>query len=245
MIEGIAGKTIIITGASSGIGEAAARSLHAGGANLVLAARRSDRLRALAAQLGEERIAWRATDVTRLQDLKAIAALALERFGQIDVLINNAGIMPLSPIASGAVDDWERMIDVNIKGVLYGIHAVLGHMLERGQGHIVNVASVAAIVVSPTTAVYSATKAAVRTIADGLRKETGGKVRVTTIYPGQTESELAEGITDAGAATLRKYILENPNKLPADAIAEAIVYVLRQPKGVAVNDVTVRPTSEV
>lgn len=243
-MEGIVDKTIIITGASSGIGEATARSLHRAGANLVLAARRADRLRDLAGQLGEARVAWRATDVTRREDLQAVAALALDRFGKIDVLINNAGIMPLSPIASGAVEDWDRMIDVNIKGVLYGINAVLGHMLERQQGHIVNVASVAAFTVSPTVAVYAATKAAVRSIGDGLRKEHIGKVRVTTIYPGQTESELAEGITDAGAAQLRKYILENPDKLPAEAIAEAIAYALRQPNSVAVNDITVRPVCE-
>src|SRR6185369_15278073 len=150
--------TVIITGASSGIGVATARALAGEGANLVLGARRADRLTALAAELPGE-AAWQVTDVTSREQVRALAALALERFGRIDVLINNAGIMPISKLGEGRVDDWDRMIDVNLKGVLYGIDAVLGHMLERGGGHIVNISSVAAFKTSPMSGVYAATKA--------------------------------------------------------------------------------------
>lgn len=232
-------QVIIITGASSGIGEATARHLASLGANVVLGARRGDRLAKLAADIGAN-ASWKETDVTQRDDLKALATHALEKFGRIDALVNNAGIMPVSLIASGMVDDWDRMIDINIKGVLYGVHAVLDTMLEQGSGSIINIASTAAHDVGPGGTVYSATKTAVRVITDGLRKEVGGKVRVCTIFPGFTESELSDSVNDQGMKPLVAQIFEQL-AMPAHAIAEAVAYALLQPANVAVNEITVRP----
>src|SRR5437868_4456409 len=176
MMDAIEGKVVMITGASSGIGEACARQLARRGASLALGARREDRLAALAAELGGN-VLWAATDVTRPEQLQSLAGAARERFGHIDVLVNNAGIMPVSLISQGCVDDWSRMIDVNIKGVLHGIHAVLGGMLAQGAGHVINISSVAGLTVGPGGAVYSGTKFAVRAIGEGLRQECVGKVR--------------------------------------------------------------------
>ncbi|MGE0387735.1 MAG: SDR family oxidoreductase [Gammaproteobacteria bacterium] len=235
------GRSIIVTGASSGIGEAIARRFAAEGARLTLAARRVDRLQSLAASLGTE-VAVRRTDVADAGDMQALAALALERFGAIDVLVNNAGIMLLSPIGAGRVDDWNRMIDVNIKGVLYGIHAVLPHMIARGQGDIVNISSVAGLSASAATSVYSATKSAVKFIGDGLRQETAGKVRVVTIYPGVTRTELMDHVPDPNVkAHLTR--LRDDAGLPADAIADAVCYALAQPRGTLVNEIVVRSPS--
>lgn len=232
------GKVVIVTGASSGIGEATSRHLAALGASLVLGARRADRLRKLSEELGN-RVVWRETDVTKLSHQQALASQALERFGRIDALINNAGIMPASPISMGRVDDWERMIDVNVKGVLYGIHAVLGHMLERGSGSIVNIASVAAHEAHPGGAVSSATKFAVRAISEGLRKEVSGKIRVCMICPGLTASELPESLTVPAIREQARAMYQAA--MPAQAIAEAIAYALTQPESVAVNEIIVRP----
>lgn len=232
------GKVIMVTGASSGIGAATARHLASLGARLVLGARRADRLRPLAEAIGKN-ATWRATDVTRLGDLQGLAEHALKRFGRIDALVNNAGIMPASPIAMGRIEDWDRMIDVNIKGVLYGIHAVLGHMLERGDGSIINIASVAAHESHAGGAVYAATKFAVRAISEGLRKETSGKVRVCMICPGLTESELAESLTVPAIREQARALYKMA--MPAQAIAEAIAYALAQPDAIAVNEIIVRP----
>ncbi|MDB5930765.1 MAG: short chain dehydrogenase family protein, partial [Polaromonas sp.] len=193
-MDSIQGKVVMITGASSGIGEACARRLAQHGARLVLAARRTDRLARLAAEFGDNTL-WAAADVTKVEELEALATAARERFGRIDVLVNNAGIMPISMLAQGCVGDWSRMIDVNIKGVLHGIHAVLDGMLAQGSGHIINISSVAGLTVGPGSAVYSGTKFAVRAISEGLRQECAGKVRVTTICPGLVASELTESIT--------------------------------------------------
>lgn len=231
----------MITGASSGIGEACARQLARHGARLVLAARREDRLAGLAAELGEQ-VLWAATDVTRREQLQALAATARERFGRIDVLINNAGIMPISLLAQGCVDDWDRMIDVNIKGVLYGIHAVLDDMLAQGAGHIINISSVAGLSVGPGGAVYSATKFAVRAISDGLRQECVGKVRVTSICPGLVTSELADSVSHPAFKDRVKILYERA--MPAEAIADAVVYAISQPEHVAVNEIVVRPLSQ-
>jgi NADP-dependent 3-hydroxy acid dehydrogenase YdfG len=232
-------KVVMITGASSGIGEATARHLASLGAQVVLGARRADRLRKLAESLGSNAV-WRETDVTKLADQQALAALAIKSFGRVDALVNNAGIMPASPLAMGLVQDWERMIDVNIKGVLYAIHAVLNHMLERGSGSIVNVSSISGLESHAGAAVYAATKFAVRAIGEGLRKETTGKVRVCTIYPGLTDSELAESLTvDAIREQARGMF--KAAAMPAQAIAEAIGYALTQPAAVAVNEIVVRP----
>jgi len=234
-------KVILVTGASSGIGAAVARELAAAGARVVLGARRLARLEALAAELraaGGEVLARR-LDVTDRADVASFANAAREAFGRVDVIVNNAGIMPLSLLASMKVDEWERMVDVNIKGVLYGIAAVLPEMVARGAGHVVNIASIGALGVSPTAAVYCATKHAVRTISDGLRQE-HGNIRVTCIHPGVVESELAGTITDpvaAAAMTTYRAIALQP-----DAIARAVHFAIAQPGDVDVNEIVVRPT---
>lgn len=240
-MNSINGKVILITGASSGIGEACARRLSQQGAKLVLAARRTDRLAKLAAELGGD-VLWAATDVTRLEDLQALAASAQKRFGGIDVLINNAGIMPISMLAQGQVEDWSRMIDVNIKGVLHGIHAVLNGMLSQGSGHIITISSVAGLTVGPGSAVYSATKFAVRAISEGLRQECVGKVRVTSICPGLVTSELTESITVPAFKERAQKLYEGA--ISADAIADAVIYAISQPEQVAINEIVVRPLSQ-
>lgn len=232
-------KVVMIAGASSGIGEATAKHLVSLGAKVVLGARRAERLATLADAIGANAI-WRETDVTKREDLLALAQLAIEKFGRVDALINNAGIMPASPMAMGKVDDWDRTIDVNVKGVLYGIHSVLNHMLERGSGSIINIASVSAHDAHAGGAVYSASKFAVRAITEALRKETSGKVRVCMICPGITESELAESLT---VPEIREQArgMYRAAAMPAQAIADAIGYALTQPDNVAVNEIIVRP----
>ncbi len=236
------GKVVLITGASSGIGAAIASELGAAGAKVVLGARRTDRLHALAGEIRKNggEVFTRRLDVTDRDDVSAFADAARATFGRVDVIVNNAGIMPLSPMASLKVDEWDRMIDVNIKGVLYGIAAVLPEMTERGAGHIINIASIGALSVVPTAAVYCASKYAVRAISDGLRQE-NNKIRVTCIYPGVVESELADTITDPTAAeAMRAY---RAIALKPDAIARAVRYAIAQPDDVNVSDIVVRPTA--
>jgi NADP-dependent 3-hydroxy acid dehydrogenase YdfG len=231
----IKGKVVAITGASSGIGEAAARSLAAAGAKVVLGARRLDRLEAIAVGIrkGGGEVKLQATDVSKREDLTRLVKKAQERFGRLDVLIGNAGLMPLSPLDDLRVDEWDRMIDVNIKGVLYGIAAALPVFRAQGGGHFINVSSVAGHRVSPTTAVYSATKYAVRAISEGLRQEAGDKIRVTIISPGAVESELAETISNAD---VKKRIVDyRKMAIPAEAIAAAMAYAIGQPANVDVN----------
>ncbi|MGO4739727.1 SDR family oxidoreductase [Bosea sp. 2KB_26] len=234
-------KTVLITGASSGIGVGIARELAAAGARLMLGARRVERLDALAEELrhGGAKVDYRRLDVTRRDDVLRFADAARQQFGRIDVIVNNAGVMPLSPMASLKVDEWDRMVDVNIKGVLYGIAAVLPEMTARGSGHIVNIASIGALSVSPTAAVYCATKYAVRAISDGLRQERSD-IRVTCINPGVVESELADTITDRAAAEAMKTY--RTIALQPDAIGRAVRYVLEQPEDVDVNEIVVRST---
>ncbi|BDA86949.1 oxidoreductase [Aureimonas sp. SA4125] len=234
-------KVVLITGASSGIGEGIARTLAAAGATLMLGARRIDRLEALADELRQAgaRVAIRRLDVTDRADVAAFADAGRAAFGRVDAIVNNAGIMPLSPMASLKVDEWDRMIDVNIKGVLYGIAAVLPDMMARGSGHIINIASIGALSVSPTAAVYCATKFAVRAISDGLRQE-HQNLRVTCIHPGVVESELAGTITDPATADLMKTY--RSIALKPDAIGRAVRYALEQPEDVDVNEIVVRPT---
>lgn len=234
-------KTVLVTGASSGIGVGIARELAAAGARLMLGARRVERLDALAEELrqGGAKVDYRRLDVTRQDDVARFADAARQQFGQIDVIVNNAGVMPLSPMASLKVDEWDRMIDVNIKGVLYGIAAVLPEMTSRGSGHIVNIASIGALSVSPTAAVYCATKYAVRAISDGLRQERSD-IRVTCILPGVVESELAGTITDRTAVEAMKTY--RAIALQPDAIGRAVRYALEQPEDVDVNEIVVRPT---
>ena len=231
--------TILITGASSGIGAGIARELGAAGARLLLGARRTERLDALAAEIGGT-VLTRRLDVTDRDDVAAFAEAAREALGPIDVIVNNAGVMPLSPMASLKVDEWDRMVDVNIKGVLYGIAAVLPGMVARGSGQIVNIASIGALSVVPTAAVYCATKYAVRAISDGLRQE-HRDLRVTCIHPGVVESELADTITDPAAAEMMRGY--RAVALQPDAIARAVRFAIEQPGDVDVNEIVVRPTA--
>lgn len=232
-------KTILITGASSGIGAATARELAQTGANLFLGARRTDRLAALSRELGD-RTGWCALDVTDATSFDAFVAAAKERFGRIDALVNNAGVMPLSPLTSRKRDEWKRMIDVNIHGVLNGIASVLPGFAAQRDGHVVNVASIAAHRVVPTAAVYCATKHAVRAITEGLRLE-HDEIRATLISPGVVATELGHDISDpAVAADLVEW---RKKSLTPDAIARAVRFALEQPAGVDINEVIVRPTA--
>ncbi|MFD7541925.1 SDR family oxidoreductase [Streptomyces sp. NPDC058961] len=236
-------KVVAITGASSGIGEATARRLAADGHRLLLGARRTDRLEGLAKELdaGGGTAQFQHLDVTDAADVRAFVHAAEERFGRLDVLVNNAGVMPLSPLDELRTDEWDRMIDVNVRGVLHGIAAALPVMRKHGGGHFVNIASVGAYEVSPTAAVYCATKFAVRAISEGLRQESTGDIRVTLVSPGVTESELADHITDPAArAAMRTY---RAVALPASAIADAIAYAVAQPPQVDVNEIVVRPAA--
>jgi NADP-dependent 3-hydroxy acid dehydrogenase YdfG len=234
-------KVVLITGASSGIGVGIAHELAKAGATVVLGARRTDRLEAVAEEIraaGGKAMA-RKLDVTDRADVAAFAEAARQEFGRVDVIVNNAGIMPLSPMASMKVDEWDRMIDVNIKGVLNGIAAVLPEMTERGSGQIINIASVGALQVWPTSAVYCATKFAVRAISDGLRQESD-KLRVTCIHPGVVESELADTITDPAAAEGMKSF--RAIALTPDAIGRAVRFAVEQPDDVDVSEIIVRAT---
>jgi NADP-dependent 3-hydroxy acid dehydrogenase YdfG len=233
------GKTILVTGASSGIGEATVRELAATGASLFIGARRGDRLQALAAELGPK-VDWRELDVADAGSFIAFADAAEARFGRIDALVNNAGVMPLSPLAALKTDEWKRMIDVNIHGVLNGIAAVLPRFVANEAGHVVNVASVGAHLVLPTAAVYCGTKYAVWAITEGLRQE-HDDIRATIISPGVVDTELGHDISDPQVAAA----LEGWRKksLTPDAIARAIRFALEQPDGVDVNEIIVRPTA--
>jgi len=236
----IEGKVIALTGASSGIGEAAAVLLAEHGARLVLGARREDRLSALAARTGA---AFARTDVTRREDLHALVALAQERYGRLDVLINNAGIGPISPLDDLRVDEWDAMVDVNVKGVLHGIAAALPVFRAQGSGHFVNTASTAAHTIRPAMAVYSATKMAVRAISEGLRQEAGPNLRVTVITPGMTDTGFADDISNP---EVRAQIAASKTDfgMPPAAIAHAMAYAIAQPPEVDVGEVIVRPTAQ-
>ena len=237
-------KTILITGASSGIGEDTARHLATLGHPVVLGARRTQHIAAIAKQI--EKAGGTALshelDVTDLKSFKAFVAAAQSRFGSIDVLVNNAGVMPLSFMAELRIDDWNRMIDVNLRGVLNGIAAVLPIMSEQKSGHIINVASVSAHRVDPTAAVYCATKYAVRALSEGLRQESKD-LRVTVISPGLTRTELFEGIGSPEVRAATQNMLEQAS-IPASAIAQAIGFAISQPENVDVNELIVRPTAQ-
>ena len=241
-MSNIKDKVVLITGASSGIGEATARLLAERGAKVVLGARRTDRLEKLAAELagrGHAAVA-KSLDVTDLADVQAFVRFALERFGRLDVLVNNAGVMPLSRLDALKVDEWNRMIDVNVRGVLHGIAAALPVMRERRRGQIINLSSIGGHAVSPTAAVYCATKFAVLAISEGLRQE-NTDVRVTVISPGVTESELAESISDPGGREEMKNFRRTA--IPAAAVARSIAFAIEQPDDVDVSEIIVRPTA--
>jgi NADP-dependent 3-hydroxy acid dehydrogenase YdfG len=233
-------KVVALTGASSGIGEATARELARAGMKLVVGARRTDRLQTLVEEIRAEgcEAEFRTLDVTRRDDLEAFVAFAVERFGRLDVLVNNAGVMPLSPLAALKTGEWDQMIDVNIRGVLNGIAAALPRFQAQGGGHFVNVASVGAHQVWPTTAVYSATKYAVWAITEGLRQE-HNDIRATIVSPGVVQSELADTITDPSTAVAIREA--RTVALKPEVIGRAIRYAIEQPAEVGVNEVIVRP----
>ncbi|HIH2747091.1 SDR family oxidoreductase [Burkholderia aenigmatica] len=246
MSNNIAGKVIAITGASSGLGEAAARRLSSLGAVVVLGARRLDRINALADELvaqGGHAIAV-PTDVTRSDDLKKLADTAVNVYGRIDVLINNAGVAPLSPLDRLRVDEWDQLIDVNLKGVLYGIAGALPHMIRQKAGHIINVSSIAAFRPTPGVTVYSATKQAVRTITEGLRLEVKPHdIRTTVICPGAVSTDLPSTVNDPdiAAAMVHAYAIA----IPAESFANMVEFVIGQPNDVDINELVFRPTSQV
>ena len=235
-------KIILITGASSGIGEATARHLAAQNHSVVLGARRTERLEMLVDEIRAAggQAEFRSLDVTDLNNMQAFVDEAQQKFGRVDVLVNNAGVMPLSQLHEGKVDEWNRMIDVNIRGVLHGIVAVLPQMRERKSGQIINVSSIGAHRVSPTAAVYCATKFAVNAISEGLRQE-NPDVRVTIISPGVVESELADSISDPDAREAMKEY--RAIALQPEAIARAIAYAIDQPADVNTAEIIVRPTA--
>lgn len=235
-------KVVLVTGASSGIGEATARLLIQQGHRVVLGARRTDRLGALAEELRNSggEVEFRSLDVTKMEDMHDFVAFAEAKYGPADVIVNNAGVMPLSPLNALKVAEWDRMINVNVRGVLHGIAATLPGMEARGHGHIINISSIGGHAVSPTAAVYCATKYAVRAISDGLRQETD-KIRVTVVSPGVVESELADSISDARARDAMKAFRRVA--LAPEAIARAIAYAIEQPDDVDVSELIVRPTA--
>ncbi len=240
----ISGKSIIITGASSGIGEATAKMLAEQGAKLMLAARREDKLDKLVAEIEAAggTAAYQVVDVTKQSQVQALADETLKQYGKIDVMINNAGIMPLSRLDQLLVEEWDRTIDINIKGVLYGIAAVLPAMQKAQSGHIINISSVAGHVVFPNAAVYCGTKYAVRAISEGLRKEIGKDIRCTIISPGAVATELTNHISDEEASKGANQLYEIA--IGADAVARAIAYAIEQPKEVDINEILLRPTAQ-
>lgn len=244
MTNNLSGKVVVITGASSGIGEATARFLSAAGACVVLGARRLDKLTGLAKEItdagGKAEVVQ--TDVSKREDVKALVEKAVEVFGRVDVLINNAGIMPNSRLDKLQVEDWERAIDINLKGTLYGIAAALPFMQEQKSGHIINVSSTSGHRVNPASAVYSATKFAVRAISEGLRIEmTPYNIRSTIISPGPVDTDLPSSVTDAATAERVRKVHEMA--IPAETLAETIAFAISQPEAVDINEIIVRPTA--
>lgn len=238
-------KVVAITGASSGIGEATATLLAAQGAKVVVGARRIDLLEDLTDRIagaGGEAVPVR-VDVRHRGDLTTLVATAVERYGRLDVLVNNAGVMPVSPLDALRVDDWELMVDVNLKGVLFGIAAALPVFREQGFGHIINTASTAAFRVVPNQSVYAGTKMAVRAISEGLRQEAGDTLRVTVISPGMTSTHFADGMTDPKVrAELER--ARDAIAMPPDAVARAIAFAIEQPADVDVGEIVIRPTAQ-
>jgi NADP-dependent 3-hydroxy acid dehydrogenase YdfG len=236
-------KVVLITGASSGIGEATARLLAQKGLQVVLGARRTDRLEAIVSEIRDKggSAEYRSLDVTSLEDMRAFVDFAKDVFGRLDVVVNNAGLMPLSKLDAWKIDEWNQMIDVNIRGVLHGIAAALPTFKQQQSGQFINLSSIGGHTVYPTAAVYCATKFAVWAISEGLRQESTD-IRVTIISPGATESELASTITDAQAAQWTAEFRQSV--IPADAIARAIAFAIEQPGDVDVNEIVVRPIGQ-
>ncbi|MBV0892299.1 SDR family oxidoreductase [Paracoccus sp. Z118] len=245
-MENIQGKIVVITGASSGMGAAAARHLAAKGASVVLGARRAERIEALAAEITEPggKATSVATDVTKRDDVEKLVDTAVQTYGRIDVLINNAGIMPLSPMDRLKVDEWDRMIDVNLKGVLYGIAAALPRMIEQKSGHIINLSSVAGHKVFGGSTVYSATKTGVRIISEGLRQEVAPhNVRVTIISPGAVKTELLDHISEADVREANQDYVGQVG-VPAETFARLVAFAISEPEDVGINEILFRPTAQ-
>jgi len=247
MNDRIVGKVVVITGASSGLGEATARLLSAEGATVVLGARRADRIQKLAQELiarGGQALAV-VTDVTDRYQMKQLVDTAVQNYGRIDVMINNAGLMPHSPLERLKIDEWDRMIDVNIKGVLYGIAAALPHMQRQKAGHFINVSSVAGHKVTPAGAVYAATKHAVRALSEGLRQEVKPyNIRTTIVSPGAVATELPNTITEADvSAGIKQFYADYA--IPADSFARVVAFAISQPDDVDINEILFRPTRQV
>jgi NADP-dependent 3-hydroxy acid dehydrogenase YdfG len=246
MTDNIAGKTIVITGASSGMGAAAARLLAGKGAAVVLGARRADRIEALAAEIAEAggKAVAVVTDVTRREDLQRLVDAAVGTWGRIDVLINNAGVMPLSPLERVKVDEWDRMIDVNLKGVLYGVAAALPHMIGQKSGHIINLSSVAGHKLFGGSAVYSATKFAVRALSEGLRQEMAPYgIRTTIISPGAVRTELLEHISERDVQQANQDYVARIG-VPAETFARLVAFAINEPEDVGINEILFRPTAQ-
>lgn len=242
-MAGIDGKVVAITGAGSGIGEASALLLASRGAKLVLGARRSDRLEALVARIEADggTAAWTTTDARRRADLADLVSFACGRYGALDVLVSNAGIGPISPFDELRVEDWDQMIDVNFRGVLYGIAAALPVFREQGRGQFVNVVSTAGLRIVPNQAVYAATKNAVRTVSEGLRQEAGPDLRVTMISPGYVGTEFADSVT---SPTVKAQAPAVDFSLSPDDIARTVAFAIEQASNVDVGDIVVRPTAQ-
>nr|WP_328804573.1 SDR family oxidoreductase [Paenibacillus apii] len=245
-MSGIKDKVVVITGASSGIGEAAALLLAERGAKIVLGARGTERLEALAERIMERggEAVYMSTDVKRREDMSNLVALACEQYGKLDVFINNAGVMPISPLDELRVEDWESMIDINMKGVLYGIAAALPVFRKQGFGHFVNTASTAGHKTVPNQSVYSGTKFAVRAISEGLRQEAGKQLRVTIISPGIVQTNFTEGVTNKEVRD-RLTAIRDELAMPPDAVARAIAFAIEQPDDIDVNEIVIRPTAQV
>lgn len=246
MSDNITGKVIVITGASSGMGEAAARHLAEKGAKVVLAARRVDRIEAIASELkqqGKEAIAVQ-VDVAKYEDVENLIRVTVKAYGRVDVLINNAGLMPLSRLDQGKVEEWNRMIDVNLRGVLHGIAAALPYMKAQESGHIINTASVAAHLIFPASSVYSATKFAVRALTEGLRQESAAhNIRATLISPGAVKTELLDHITDKEVQAVNQDYVENVG-VPAETYARMVAFAINEPEDVGVSEIIFRPTAQ-
>lgn len=245
-MENIKGKVIVITGASGGLGEAAARLLSKEGAKLALGARRTDKIQALANQLNDEggSVIAVETDVVKADQVKNLVDTAVQKFGRVDVVINNAGIMPMSLLEGLKVNEWDQTIDVNIKGVLYGIAAALPHMQKQKSGQIINVSSVAGHKVGPTTAVYSASKTAVRVISEGLRQEVKPyNIRSTIISPGAVATDLPNTISESAISQGVKAFYQAV-AIPADSFARAVAFAISQPENIDINEIIFRPTAQ-
>ncbi|AXT52567.1 SDR family oxidoreductase [Aquimarina sp. BL5] len=244
LTDNITGKVIVITGASSGLGETTARHLASKGAHVVLGARREERLQTITKEIntqGNGKAVYVKTDVTKKEDVQTLVDTAVSEFGKLDVIVNNAGLMSIAPMSEVKIDEWDRMIDINVKGVLYGIASALPIFQKQESGHFINLSSVAGVkVFSPGGTVYSGTKFAVRAISEGLRHEVGGNIRTTSIEPGLIDSELKHGSSHKESSDFVKDFYQIA--IPSESIARTIAFAIEQPADVDVNEIVIRPT---